>query len=219
MTLLDAVARLATAALLSGLVGFEREAAQKAAGLRTHMLVGLGAGLFGILSIEGFVTPGDPTITDTSRIAAQVVTGIGFLGAGAIFREGPLVRGLTTAAGLWTVAAIGLAAGAGMFAVAAAATAVVLVVLFGLRTVDRIVKSRIEQRMVGFEVVLEDVTNLGDILDLANRLTDRPITQVRYQPIESGGAMVNFQVEPDYVNELVAVLSPIEGVRSVGSIE
>lgn len=215
MNLLDAVARLITAAVLSGLVGFEREAAQKAAGLRTHMLVGLGAALFGILSIVGF--QGD--MLDPSRIAAQVVTGIGFLGAGAIFREGPLVRGLTTAAGLWTVAAIGLAAGAGMFAVATAATAVTVLVLFGLRTVDRLVKQRVEERMVAFEVVLSDLAHLGDVMEIASRVTARPITQVKYQTIETGGALISFQVGPDEVNELVAVLTQVEGVQSLGSID
>ncbi|MGH8935086.1 MAG: MgtC/SapB family protein [Acidimicrobiia bacterium] len=208
MNLFDAIARLGMAALLSGVVGFEREAAQKAAGLRTHILVGLGAALFGLLSLEGFRAP------DPSRIAAQVVTGIGFLGAGAIFREGRLVRGLTTAAGLWTVAAIGLAAGAAMYAVAVAATVVTLIVLYGLRYVDRIVAARTEQSAVPFEVKLADFSRLGEVLEAAARILEEPVEQVRYLSAEEGTAIVRFQVRADEIAELSAILTTLEGVQS-----
>ncbi|MGH9051443.1 MAG: MgtC/SapB family protein [Acidimicrobiia bacterium] len=208
MNLFDAIARLGMAALLSGVVGFEREAAQKAAGLRTHILVGLGAALFGLLSLEGFRAP------DPSRIAAQVVTGIGFLGAGAIFREGRLVRGLTTAAGLWTVAAIGLAAGAAMYAVAVAATVVTLIVLYGLRYVDRIVAARTEQSAVPFEVKLADFSRLGEVLEASARILEEPVEQVRYLSAEEGTAIVRFQVRADEIAELSAILTTLEGVQS-----
>jgi putative Mg2+ transporter-C (MgtC) family protein len=208
VNLFDAIARLGMAALLSGAVGFEREAAQKAAGLRTHILVGLGAALFGLLSIEGFQAP------DPSRIAAQVVTGIGFLGAGAIFREGRLVRGLTTAAGLWTVAAIGLAAGAGMFAVAVAATVVTLIVLYGLRYVDRIVAARTEESAVPFEVKLSDFSRLGEVLEAAARILDEPVEQIRYLSAEEGTAVVRFRVRAGEIEQLSAILTTLEGVQS-----
>ncbi|MGH9168403.1 MAG: MgtC/SapB family protein [Acidimicrobiia bacterium] len=208
MNLFDAIARLGMAALLSGVVGFEREAAQKAAGLRTHILVGLGAALFGLLSLEGFRAP------DPSRIAAQVVTGIGFLGAGAIFREGRLVRGLTTAAGLWTVAAIGLAAGAAMYAVAVAATVVTLIVLYGLRYVDRIVAARTEQSAVPFEVKLSDFSRLGEVLEASARILEEPVEQVRYLSAEEGTAIVRFRVRADEIAELSAILTTLEGVQS-----
>src|SRR5688572_21016158 len=106
MDLTENIVNLLVAAGLSGLIGLEREWRDRDAGLRTHMLVGLGAALFTIAGAE--------LGTDPSRVAAQVVTGIGFLGAGAIFRSGEAVKGLTTAAGLWTVAGIGLAAGSGL---------------------------------------------------------------------------------------------------------
>ena len=122
--------RLLLAAVCSGLIGYERESSRKAAGLRTHTLVGVGAAVFTIVSIVGF--PG----SDSSRVAAQIVTGVGFLGAGAIFREGTYVTGLTTAAGLWVVAALGMAAGSGSYWVAIIGTAVALGTLYGLRAID-----------------------------------------------------------------------------------
>ncbi|MDQ3962706.1 MAG: MgtC/SapB family protein, partial [Actinomycetota bacterium] len=111
----DLVLRLVVAALLGGAIGFEREMSEQPAGLRTNLLVSLGACLFtvvGAYGLEGF--SGQASINfDPTRIAAQVVTGIGFLGAGAILREGMNVRGLTTAAALWVTAAVGLAVGLG----------------------------------------------------------------------------------------------------------
>lgn len=118
------IVNLLVAAGLSGLIGLEREWRDRNAGLRTHMLVGLGAALFTMAGAE--------LGTDPSRVAAQIVTGIGFLGAGAIFRSGETVKGLTTAAGLWTVAGIGLAAGSGLIALAVTATVIALLILFAL---------------------------------------------------------------------------------------
>jgi putative Mg2+ transporter-C (MgtC) family protein len=115
---------LLVAAGLSGLIGFEREFNKRDAGLRTHIMVGLGAALFTIVGAELGV--------DRTRMAAQVVSGIGFLGAGTIFRAGDSVKGLTTAAGMWTVAGIGVAAGFGLLLLATTATVIALVVLFGL---------------------------------------------------------------------------------------
>ena len=115
---------LLVAAGLSALVGFEREYTGRDAGLRTHIMVGMGAALFTIVGAELGV--------DRTRMAAQVVSGIGFLGAGTIFRAGDNVKGLTTAAGLWTVAGIGVAAGFGMLVLATTATVIAVVVLFGL---------------------------------------------------------------------------------------
>ena len=138
---LDVALRLLVAAGLSGAIGVERELRERAAGLRTHMLVGVGAALFTLVSAYAWgdfvfdrarVTAFDPT-----RIAAQIVSGIGFLGAGAILRQGLSVRGMTTAAGLWVAAAIGMAAGAGFYVAAVIATAVVLVGLGPFRWIER----------------------------------------------------------------------------------
>jgi putative Mg2+ transporter-C (MgtC) family protein len=118
--------RLLLAAALGAAIGYQRERAQKPAGLRTHILIAAGAALFTIVSTYGFGVEADP-----SRIAAGVVAGIGFIGAGAIIRrEGGIVEGLTTAATIWAVAAIGLAAGAGMYIISVVTTAVVAIVLW-----------------------------------------------------------------------------------------
>jgi len=125
---MEIVLRLAISCILSGLIGFERECLERPAGLRTHILVGVGSTLIMIVSIYGFVGY-DSVNKDPGRIAAQVVSGVGFLGAGTILREGLTVRGLTTAASLWVVAGIGLAIGSGQFFAAIAGTALVLLTL------------------------------------------------------------------------------------------
>jgi putative Mg2+ transporter-C (MgtC) family protein len=140
------------------LVGYERETAQKSAGLRTHTLVGVGAAIFSVASIIGFDGP------DESRIAAQIVTGVGFLGAGAIFRDGRVVSGLTTAAGLWVVASIGMAAGSGSYWLAGIGTAVTLATLYGLLAADNAIarrKSKVPRRL---EVHINDVKKLEALL-------------------------------------------------------
>ena len=119
------VLRLLLAAALGAIIGYQRERAGKPAGLRTHILICVGAALFTVASLYGFGMTADP-----ARVAAGIVAGIGFLGAGAIIRrEGGIVEGLTTAATIWAVAAIGLAAGAGLYLVSAVTTAVVSIVL------------------------------------------------------------------------------------------
>jgi putative Mg2+ transporter-C (MgtC) family protein len=129
--------RLVVGTVLGGIIGYERDVHGRPAGLRTHLLVGLASTTFMIVSTH-FVyfqhyTKDDLVTVDTSRIAASVVTGIGFLGGGAILRTGLNVQGLTTAAGLWLVAAIGLSAGAGMYLVSAASTLFGLLALWLLR--------------------------------------------------------------------------------------
>ena len=121
---LEMVLRLLLATALGAIIGYQRERAGKPAGLRTHILICVGAALFTVASIYGFGT------ADTARVAAGVVAGIGFLGAGAILRSGEgVVAGLTTAATIWAVAGIGLAAGAGLYLVAAVTTIIALIVL------------------------------------------------------------------------------------------
>lgn len=131
----EVVARLILGAIFSGIIGWEREAYPRPAGLRTHMLVGLGATLVMLVSTD-MINVGISGAADPGRIAAQVVSGIGFLGAGTILREGFTVRGLTTAASLWLVAAIGLATGAGLYTGAAVTTGVALAILTVLQTFE-----------------------------------------------------------------------------------
>src|SRR5688500_3391106 len=133
MTDFELIQRLLLSVVLGAVLGFEREWRQKYAGLRTNILIALGSTLFTVMSIDLSVSSGgDPT-----RIAAQIVTGIGFLGAGAIMRTGGGVRGLTTASMIWVNAAIGVAVGGGEYRLAVIATAVALVVLVLLNPVER----------------------------------------------------------------------------------
>jgi putative Mg2+ transporter-C (MgtC) family protein len=129
--------RVVVAAGLGGAVGLERELREREAGFRTHLLVSVGSALFTLVSAYGFheflVGGGNIVRADPTRIAAQIVTGVGFLGAGAIIRQGFSVRGLTTAATLWVVAAIGMASGAGYYSAAVITTALVLFSLWPLR--------------------------------------------------------------------------------------
>ena len=133
MSDLELVERLCLAAALGAVLGFEREWRQKYAGLRTNILIAIGSALFTMMSIDlSLSSGGDPT-----RVAAQIVTGIGFLGAGAIMRTGSGIRGLTTAAMIWVNAAIGVAVGGGEYHLAMIATAVTLAVLIVLNSVER----------------------------------------------------------------------------------
>ena len=135
---LELAARLVVALLLGAAIGFEREMDRQPAGFRTHSLVALGSALFTIISAYGFAGATDPT-----RIAAQIVSGIGFIGAGTILHHRGGVRGLTTAASLWSVAAVGMAAGAGLLVMAAVGTVLIVVVLFVLERVEVVARGRL----------------------------------------------------------------------------
>ena len=129
--------RLLLAAVLGGAIGAERELNDQAAGLRTHMLLTIGACLFTLISAYGF---GSGIGTDPSRLAAQIVTGIGFLGGGAIVRHGLTVKGLTTAASIWATASVGVAIGAGSYVLGIGGTVLVVGTLFGLRRVSNLLQ-------------------------------------------------------------------------------
>ena len=165
----ESLLRLALAALLGGLIGVERELREREAGLRTHLLVSLGSALFTIVGAYGFhafLDSGASVVrADPTRIAAQIVTGIGFLGAGAIIRQGLSVRGLTTAATLWVAAAIGIAAGAGYYSGAVLATVITILALWPLRLVGYRVfeHMRPEERNVVIE--LRPGTRTTELLD------------------------------------------------------
>ena len=153
--------RLLVAATLGALVGLEREIHEHPAGMRTHLLVSLGSAGFTVLSIVAFPAPG----ADPGRIAAQIVSGIGFLGAGAILKEGATIRGLTTAASLWAVAAVGMAAGAGAWMVAVTITAIAIVSLWPLRLVaDRLIGR--DPHTVRVRLVVDDPQALAQVLDV-----------------------------------------------------
>ncbi len=140
----EILVRLITAAALGSLIGFERERLLWAAGIRTHMLVCVGSCLIMIVSAYGFAQVLDQqhTVLDPSRIAAQVVSGIGFLGAGSILARGEIVKGLTTAASIWTVAAIGIAIGGGLYFAGLASAIVILIILAGVKPLEEAYRAR-----------------------------------------------------------------------------
>jgi putative Mg2+ transporter-C (MgtC) family protein len=168
LSYVDIAVRLLVAAALCGAVGLERELRDRAAGLRTHMLVGVGSALFTIVSAyawRDFTFEGSVQF-DPTRIAAQIVAGIGFLGAGVIIRQGLSVRGVTTAAGLWVVAGIGMACGAGYFAGALIATAIVLLGLGPVRWIEGAPLIRgLRRQTCMFQVDLEPGAPVGPVLD------------------------------------------------------
>jgi putative Mg2+ transporter-C (MgtC) family protein len=138
ITVSAVILRVCVATVLGGVVGMERERSERAAGLRTHAMVGLGAAAFMIISAFGFkdILGTQAVVLDPSRVAAQILTGIGFLGAGTIIFQREMVRGLTTAASIWAVAAIGAAVGGGMYVLAGSTTALTLAVLAGLKPIE-----------------------------------------------------------------------------------
>jgi putative Mg2+ transporter-C (MgtC) family protein len=169
----EVLLRVVLAGLLGGAIGVEREIREREAGLRTHLLVAVGAALFTIVSAYGwrdFHFSARSGITyDPTRIAAQIVTGIGFLGAGAIIRQGLSVRGLTTAASLWVVAAIGIASGAGYYSAAVITTVVVLVSLWPLRILAYRLIERIRPGERRLEVELRANESPSLLLDALER--------------------------------------------------
>jgi putative Mg2+ transporter-C (MgtC) family protein len=219
---LELVSRLLLSAVLGGAIGLEREISDQPAGFRTHILVALGACLFTLVSaysFEAFLAEGEPQLRfDPTRIAAQIVTGIGFLGAGAIIRYGMSVRGLTTAASLWVVAAIGTAVGLGGYLIAGVTTLTTILALFGLKPLrSRLVqglKKEHEEFLVeaSIDLHVEDLVNAvaSERMQIEHlRIEDEPEDNVR-------NIVLFVSLPPDRRPEdALAVLTRIQGVRNV----
>jgi putative Mg2+ transporter-C (MgtC) family protein len=220
LDLWEVAVRLAVAAALTGAVGLEREFRERAAGLRTHMLVGVGSALFTIVSAYAW---GDfifdrtqGTAFDPTRIAAQIVTGIGFLGAGVIIRQGLSIRGVTTAAGLWVAAAIGMAVGAGYWGAALIGTGVVLVGLGPLRMAEGwVVRRRREGGTL--EIDLRPEEPLAPVLSVLENRRAR-VSRIHLEEEETGRQLrLEVRMPPgisgrDLVEELTR-LDEVTGVR------
>lgn len=212
------ILRLLTATALGAVIGFEREYHAKEAGIRTHLLVALGACLFMILSVYGFdfMLDRDHVSFDPSRIASQVVTGIGFIGAGTIILQKQMVRGLTTAAGLWVTAAIGLACGNGMYIIAVVTTAVVLVSL-GL---INLYLPYISQKERHITFLASDYAVMTEILE---RLRQEKITVLNYEMHKSaeennGKMLVTLEIRMkryDNAKGIASILRNFEKVELV----
>jgi putative Mg2+ transporter-C (MgtC) family protein len=216
--------RLLLALLLGGLVGFEREQSNHAAGLRTNILVCLGSCLLMLLSMYGFASFVDePNVrVDPARLAAAVITGIGFLGAGTILFTGKSITGLTTAASLWVVSAIGLAVGAGFYFASATATIMVLVTLWAFNKLEKRYISAKKEHLLKIKV-----NNLSKaLLDINGLLTDQKIIirKMLLEECEDDGdgeqIMLNAYVTLPKSEKLLMLLDKIkhlEGVRWVSS--
>jgi putative Mg2+ transporter-C (MgtC) family protein len=216
---IDLILRILLAGGLAGALGVERELTDQPAGLRTHILVGLGAALFAVISAYGFeaVTEGArPSVqVDVTRVASQIVVGIGFLAGGVILKSGASIRGLTTAANLWITAAIGTAIGLGLLVVGTAAAGIALVALVGLRPVRRALERRAAERE---EFVIEAGTAL-DIGALLKALRDVRVAIGEVRIEESGGdQVIRLGVRlPNEVRpaEIVALIARLDHVRNV----
>ncbi len=218
---LDITVKLLLAALAGGLVGLEREKHGRPAGLRTNLLVAVGSCVMMIVSEAFYIKYGvydaESTLRlDPSRVAAQIVTGIGFLGAGVILKEGASVRGLTTAASLWTVAGLGMAFGMGFFSLGLIATVLVLVSLTFLKKLDPIMKKDrfltlmvtavnrdglIEELQEVFAVRSLDVSDISSHVDLVSN-------EVFYQ-------MVIIQHDRRVGHDLTEAIKPLEGIKKI----
>ncbi|RLF72367.1 MAG: hypothetical protein DRN40_00355 [Thermoplasmata archaeon] len=183
----EIVIRLLLAALMGGIIGLERERKRSTAGLRTHMLVSLGSSLLMILSI---LIPerlsGTANYGDSIRLAAGVVTGIGFLGAGTIIKHGSTVRGLTTAASIWAASALGLTIGAGFLLVGAMALLMILIALYGLKGIDEYLARRYGRHVIYLR--LRGGRRTPALKKLGNMLGDR-LKKVEIMDINEEGVI------------------------------
>jgi putative Mg2+ transporter-C (MgtC) family protein len=211
------VGELSLALVLSAAIGMEREIRQKSAGLRTHTLVGVGAALFMLISKYAFsdVTVPRLVVVDPSRVAAQIVTGIGFIGGGLIFVRRDSVRGLTTAAAIWVTAAIGAAAGGGLPVLAAFSAGIYFLIVLGFPLLAR----RLPVSTTAISVIrVRYLDGRGLLRDVLHRATARGfvVSEVATESVDSQLVEVTLQVHGRAsVNELAAELSEVAGVSAV----
>ncbi|HZT85801.1 MAG TPA: MgtC/SapB family protein [Gaiellaceae bacterium] len=209
----EVLLRLFVAAALGGAIGLERELRERQAGLRTHLVVSVGAALFTLVSAYGFASFDGKV--DPSRIAAQIVSGIGFLGAGAIIRQGLSVRGLTTAASLWLVAAIGMAAGAGYWDGALIATLGALLTLGPLRVIAFRMLSRYRPQHDRLLVEIPAGGSPVPIIEAIERRGGRVMTLDIAQEGDRRSVAVDVELAAGTSPAVVAEVAEIDGVLEV----
>ena len=214
----EIIMRIILASLLGGIVGLERETQNQPAGLRTHIILVTGATLAMVLSLNApFLFTKSP-LGDPVRIAAQVVSGIGFLGAGAILRYGPQIKGLTTATSLWTMAIVGLCVGAGLFFPAVATTALLIIVL----TVISLLEENLIQPVITMQIVLKAADRTGLLSDLKKVVlqfsegSESTLYSVKKNMEEN---RINIEITLKTKNsnafeEIIEEIADIDGVRS-----
>jgi putative Mg2+ transporter-C (MgtC) family protein len=215
--------RLFVAAVLGGAIGMERELRERGAGLRTHLVVCVGSALFTLVSAYGFrdfITAGGAYARiDPTRIAAQIVSGIGFLGAGAIIRQGLSVRGLTTAATLWLVAAIGMAAGAGYYDAALIATLGALLTLGPLRIVSYRVVQRLRPQLDRLLVEIPAGSSPAPLIDAIEGRGGRVVSLDVAQEGDRRSVAVDIELHGIQAPAIVASVAEVEGVLEVRWME
>jgi putative Mg2+ transporter-C (MgtC) family protein len=215
----EVLLRLALAAVFGAAIGIERELREREAGLRTHLLVSVGSALFTIVGAYGFreflVNGGSVVRADPTRIAAQIVTGIGFLGAGAIIRQGLSVRGLTTSATLWVVAAIGLASGAGYYSAAAISTVLVILSLWPLRILAHRTFVRFRPERERLLVDLERGRPPGVVLDAVEGAGAHVESLLLEDEEDRRRIALDVDFPPKTRAAVLAAVSDLEGVKSV----
>jgi putative Mg2+ transporter-C (MgtC) family protein len=215
----EMVLRLLLAAALGSAVGWERERLQWAAGLRTHMLVSVGSCLMIIVSAYGFNSVlSARVILDPSRIAAQVVTGVGFLGAGSIILRNEAVKGLTTAASLWAVAGVGLAAGAGLYSAGVGATVIILIILAGLKPLEeryRASRTNLELKIKARRSELS-LGSLEKALGGRAARVKRIVVQAAEQDGEDDVTLLLTRVSAADTADIIHRLETVDGVLRIG---
>jgi putative Mg2+ transporter-C (MgtC) family protein len=221
---LDLSVRLIVAAALGLAVGFEREIHGHPAGLRTHMLVASGSALFTVMSAYGFRDVADAVPAaaaapiDPTRIAAQIVSGIGFLGAGAILKDGIVIRGLTTAASLWATSAVGMAAGAGEYIIGVVATGTILVSLWPINALaERLHGTSVAE--VQLRLTMEHLESLSEVTGIlvGHRLE---IGQISTQRLGKSSYRADLAIRgrtPSVVTSAIGAIDELEGVDIIST--
>lgn len=215
--------RILLAAFLGGVIGLEREIADHPAGLRTHVSVALGAALFGIVSGYGF-GEFDAARTDTNfqvdptRVASNVVTGVGFLGGGAILKYGATVKGLTTAASLWVTAAIGLGCALGSYFATLVTTAALLVALVGLRGPRRWIDRNLARSKERVVIRLAPGSDPSAVVRALGELRDVRITSLRIRD-DDGACVVHADLAAGKGQDLEALLAPLVDLPDVAALD
>jgi putative Mg2+ transporter-C (MgtC) family protein len=217
---LDIALRLLLSAVLGATIGLEREMHAHPAGMRTHLLVSLGAAMFTVVSIYGFLEvagPGQPGVVDPTRIAAQIVSGIGFLGAGAILKYGASIRGLTTAGSLWATAAIGMAAGAGQLVVAVGGMAIVLFSLWPLNWIVGRLRIRGDET-IRLRLRLRGLAALGAVTSELSKMQVE-IAEVRTARVAEDRYDVELDVRPPAGTPAEGLIEHITSIADVELVE
>ncbi|WP_434798160.1 MgtC/SapB family protein [Terrisporobacter vanillatitrophus] len=211
----EVIIKLLLAVLVGGFTGYEREKSNQFAGFRTHILVSIGSCITSIIALELFTKYSGTTTMDPARLPAQVLSGIGFLGAGAILKNSNGIRGLTTAAGIWTTACIGIAIGYGQYVLGISAWILVMGTLYVLKNIDKVISPKSQT------VLKATITSLDAISNMVNKIKSSEIIIRNFQIITKSEAIweINFLLEYDKRLMLSELVIELEGINNVVNIE